>query len=47
MKTIKIYISSSDVDMRKSIDGLAYMVEQKFKLPALFRICTFHRILCD
>ena len=28
----KIYISSANVDMRKSIDGLSAIVEQNFKL---------------
>ena len=28
----KIYISSANVDMRKSIDGLSAVVEQNFKL---------------
>lgn len=44
----KIYISSSNVDMRKSIDGLAYIVEQKFKLPAQSDMMfVFHNRHCD
>ena len=44
----KVYISSSNVDMRKSIDGLAYIVEQKFKLPAQSDMMfVFHNRHCD
>lgn len=44
----KVYISSSNVDMRKSIDGLAYIVEQKFKLPAQSDMMfVFHNHHCD
>ena len=44
----KIYISSANVDMRKSIDGLSAIVEQNFKLNqfgnAMF---VFHNRHCD
>ena len=44
----KIYISSANVDMRKSIDGLSAIVEQNFKLnqfsSAMF---VFHNRHCD
>ncbi len=44
----KVYISSSNVDMRKSIDGLAYIVEQKFKLPTQSDMMfVFHNRHCD
>ncbi len=44
----KVYISSSNVDMRKSIDGLACIVEQKFKLPAQSDMMfVFHNRHCD
>ena len=35
----KIYISSANVDMRKSIDGLSAIVEQNFKLNQ-FHMCA-------
>ncbi len=35
----KIYISSANVDMRKSIDGLSAIVEQNFKLNQLVTQC--------
>ncbi len=35
----KIYISSANVDMRKSIDGLSAIVEQNFKLNQ-FSMCA-------
>ena len=44
----KIYISSANVDMRKSIDGLSSIVHQKFQLnifsDAMF---VFHNHHCD
>ena len=44
----KIYISSANVDMRKSIDGLSSIVQQKFQLDmfsdAMF---VFHNRHCD
>ena len=44
----KIYISSANVDMRKSIYGLSSIVEQKFQLDmfsdAMF---VFHNQHCD
>ena len=47
-KPSKIYISSANVDMRKSIDGLSSIVEQKFQLDmfsdAMF---VFHNRHCD
>ncbi len=44
----KIFISPSNVDMRKSIDGLAYIVEQKFKLPAQSDMMfVFHNRHCN
>lgn len=44
----KIFISSANVDMRKSIDGLAYIVEQKFKLPTQSEMMfVFHNRHCD
>ena len=43
-----MYISSLNVDMRKSIDGLVYIVEQKFKLPAQTDMMfVFHNRHCD
>ena len=36
IKPSKIYISSANVDMRKSIDGLASIVEQKFVLSSMY-----------
>ena len=44
----KIYISSANVDMRKSIDGLSSIVEQKFKLdPFSDAMFVFHNRHCD
>ena len=44
----KIYISSANVDMRKSIDRLSFIVRQKFQLnmfsDAMF---VFHNRHCD
>ncbi len=43
-----IYISSSNVDMRKSIDGLSSIVEQHFKLsPFDNAMFVFHNRNCD
>lgn len=48
LRPSKIYISSANVDMRKSIDGLACIVEQKFKLPAQSDMMfVFHNRHCD
>ena len=48
IKPSKIYISSANVDMRKSIDGLAFIVEQKFALNPLSDIMfVFHNRHCD
>lgn len=47
-KPAKVYISSANVDMRKSIDGLSSIVEQKFKLsPLSDAIFVFHNRHCD
>lgn len=44
----KIFISSANVDMRKSIDGLACIVEQSFKLnPLSDMMFVFHNRHCD
>lgn len=43
-----IYISSENVDMRKSIDGLAFVVEQTFKLdPFSDAMFVFRNRACD
>lgn len=43
----QVYIYSGIVDMRKSIDGLAAIVEQSMELnsmdPKLFVFCNLHR----
>lgn len=42
----KIYISSANVDMRKSIDGLSSIVEQQFGLdPFSDAMFVFHNQL--
>lgn len=44
----KIYISSANVDMRKSIDGLSCIVEQQFALdPFSDAMFVFHNRHCD
>ena len=44
----KIYISSANVDMRKSIDGLSAILEQNFKLNQLGNaMFVFHNRHCD
>ena len=44
----KIYISSANVDMRKSIDGLSAIVQQKFDLnPFENSMFVFHNRHCD
>ncbi len=44
----KVYISSANVDMRKSIDGLSSIVEQKFKLSSMSdAVFVFHNRHCD
>ena len=44
----KIYISSANVDMRKSIDGLVSIVEGKFNLVATDNaMFVFHNKYCD
>lgn len=44
----KIYISSANVDMRKSIDGLSAIVEQNFKLNQFSNaMFVFHNRHCD
>ena len=35
----KIYISSANVDMRKAIDGLSWIVQGKFKLDPMSVQC--------
>lgn len=47
-KPSKIYISSANVDMRRQIDGLASIVEQKFALsPISDMMFVFHNRHCD
>ena len=44
----KVYISSANVDMRKSIDGLSSIVEQNFELdPMSDAVFVFHNRHCD
>lgn len=44
----KIYISSANVDMRKSIDGLVSIVEWKFNLTSTDNaMFVFHNKYCD
>lgn len=48
IKPAKIYISSANVDMRKSIDGLSCIVEQQFALdPFSDAMFVFHNRHCD
>ncbi len=48
LKPSKIYISSSNADMRKGIDGFASIVEQKFLLsPFADMMFVFHNRHCD
>lgn len=48
IKPSKIYISSANVDMRKSIDGLSCIVEQQFALdPFSDAMFVFHNRHCD
>lgn len=48
IKPSKIFISSANVDMRKSIDGLASIVEQRFRLnPLSDMMFVFHNRHCD
>ena len=48
LKPDKIYISSANVDMRKSIDGLSAIVQQKFDLnPFENSMFVFHNRHCD
>ena len=47
-KPQKIYISSANIDMRKGIDGLASIVQQKFELdPFEDAMFVFHNRSCD
>ncbi|HHX56831.1 MAG TPA: transposase [Clostridiales bacterium] len=39
IKPSKIYISSANVDMRKAIDGLSWIVQGKFKLDPMSVQC--------
>ena len=44
----KVYISSANVDMRKSIDGLSSIVEHNFRLdPLSDAVFVFHNRHCD
>ena len=44
----EIYISTANVDMRKSIDGLASLVQQRFRLdPLSDALFVFHNRHCD
>lgn len=48
IKPDKIYISTANVDMRKSIDGLSAIVEQKFHLNQFGdSMFVFHNRHCD
>ena len=48
IKPSKIYISSANVDMRNSIDGLSAIVENKFKLDVFSdAMFLFHNRHCD
>lgn len=48
IKPSKIYISSANVDMRNSIDGLSAIVEHKFKLDVFSdTMFVFHNRHCD
>lgn len=48
IKPSKIFISSANVDMRKSIDGLTSIVEQSFNLnPLSDKMFVFHNRHCD
>lgn len=48
IKPSEIYISTANVDMRKSIDGLSSMVQQQFKLdPMSNAMFVFHNRHCD
>lgn len=44
----KIYISSANVDMRKSIDGLSSIVQQRLRLDLMSdAMFVFHNRHCD
>lgn len=48
LRPTEIYISTANVDMRKSIDGLASLVQQKFRLdPVSDALFVFHNRHCD
>ena len=48
LRPSEIYISTANVDMRKSIDGLASVVQQKFRLdPVSDAMFVFHNRHCD
>lgn len=48
IESSKIYISSANVDMRKSIDGLSSIVEQQLGLdPFSDAMFVFHNRHCD
>ena len=48
LRPSEIYISTANVDMRKSIDGLASVVQQQFRLdPVSDAMFVFHNRHCD
>jgi len=48
IRPCEIYISTANVDMRKSIDGLASIVQQRFRLdPLSDALFVFHNRHCD
>ena len=48
LRPSEIYISTANVDMRKSIDGLASVVQQKFRLDTVSdAMFVFHNRHCD
>ena len=48
LRPSEIYISTANVDMRKSIDGLASVVQQQFRLdPLSDAMFVFHNRHCD
>ena len=47
-KPSEIYISTSNVDMRKGLDGFVSIIEQQFKLdPMSSAMFVFHNLHCD
>ena len=48
LRPSEIYISTANVDMRQSIDGLASVVQQQFRLdPVSDAMFVFHNRHCD